>query len=418
MTETPGTDAPLSAAQAQVNWLVDASARAPMTDTEIHDHIAAPLLAASGGPNAFNAVLHQLGPITLRRIVESGEDHVQAAVSGRDGDYLLRVRVDPSGLVNDVSLTPDEAPLSSWTQVDDMLADLGARVSFAATRIGPDGRCELVHGVRADTQRPIGSAFKLYVLGALAQAVDEQRASWDESLAIRDDYKSLPSGRLQDCPAGTTVTMAEFADCMISLSDNTATDHLIHRLGQDAVVHQMDVFGHQQPRANIPCLTTKAFFQLKANQYPARADEYLALPEHHRSAALRELERLPLPDVRETWPQPRRIDQIEWFASPIDICNAYAALWRFDQPEIGHALALNDDGLNLAPSRFPTVWYKGGSEPGVITLNYLARTSDDRTLATSLMVSDAGTAPDKVGTALKGQAVIRGAFDLLTAEGV
>lgn len=416
MNETPGMDAPSSTAQAQADWLVDGSARVPMTETEIQGHIAAPLLAASGGPNAFNEVLHQLGPLTLNKIIESGPDHVQAAVSGRDGDYLLRVRVTPSGLVDDVSLTPDEAPLSSWTQVDDMLTELGARVSFAAAWIGPDGRCELVHGVRADTQRPIGSAFKLYVLGALAQAVGEQRASWDELLAIRDDHKSLPSGRLQDLPAGTTVTMAEFADCMISLSDNTATDHLIHRLGRDVVVRQLDLFGHQQSRANIPCLTTKAFFHLKVNQYPARADEYLALPEHHRSVALRELERLPLPDVRETWPHPRKIDQIEWFASPIDICNAYAALWRFDQPEIDHALTLNDDGLNLAPSRFPTVWYKGGSEPGVITLNYLAHTSDDRTLVTSLMVSDTDTAPDKAGVALKGQTIVRGAFDLLTSQ--
>ncbi|MEU1631020.1 serine hydrolase [Streptomyces sp. NPDC020096] len=417
MSETPGTDAPSSTAQAQVDWLVDASARVPLTGTEIHGHIAAPLLTASGGPNAFNAVLHQLGPLTLNKILESGPGHVQAAVSGRDGDYLLRVRVASSGLVDDVSLTPDEAPLSSWAQVNDMLTELGARVSFAAARIGPDGRCELVHGVRADTQRPIGSAFKLYVLGALAQAVSERRASWDEPLAIRDDYKSLPSGRLQDYPAGTTVTMAEFADCMISLSDNTATDHLIHRLGPDAVVRQLDLFGHQQSRANIPCLTTKAFFHLKVNQYPARADEYLALPESHRSAALRELERFPLPDVRETWPHPRKIDQIEWFASPIDICNAYAALWRCDQPEIDHALTLNDDGLNLAPSRFPTVWYKGGSEPGVITLNYLAHTSEDRTLVSSLMVSDTETAPDKVGIALKGQTIIRGAFDLLTSQG-
>ncbi|MGH3759137.1 hypothetical protein [Actinophytocola sp.] len=45
----------------------------------------------------------------------------------------------------------------------------------------------------------MGSAFKLYVLGAVA----EGRPSWDRELAIREDRKSLPSGAPQDEPPGT-----------------------------------------------------------------------------------------------------------------------------------------------------------------------------------------------------------------------
>ncbi|WP_192784103.1 serine hydrolase [Nonomuraea angiospora] len=157
-------------------------------------------------------------------------------------------------------------------------------MSFAAARIEPDGQCRIAHGLDADTQRPIGSAFKLYVLGALAQAVAEGRLSWNERLAIRDDHKSLPSGTLQNRPAGTMLALSEYADHMISISDNTATDHLIHRLGRDAVRRQLSLFGHREPDANVPILTTKAFFQLKAASDQDRTRQYLALPAHRRTA--------------------------------------------------------------------------------------------------------------------------------------
>ncbi|MFI7610948.1 serine hydrolase [Nonomuraea terrae] len=201
--------------------------------------------------------------------------------------------------MDSLRLTPDEPKPNSWTEIDTWLAELGAGVSFAAARIEPDGQCRIAHGLDADTQRPIGSAFKLYVLGALAQAVAEGRLSWNEQLAIRDDYKSLPSGTLQNRPAGTMLPLSEDADHMISISDNTATDHLIHRLGRDAVQRQLSLFGHRQPDANVPILTTKAFFQLKATSDQDRARQYLALPTHQRLAAVLELERLPLPGVHE-----------------------------------------------------------------------------------------------------------------------
>ncbi|SEO52155.1 serine hydrolase [Amycolatopsis saalfeldensis] len=397
----------------QLDWLVAASTRAPLPDNEIRQRIAPSLVDGSGGPDGINAALAGVGPLTVHSILATRRDQAQAAVRGRAGDYLLTVHVDAAGLVHDLRLTPDEAKPASWTEIDTQLAGLGTRVSFAAAEIDPDGRCRIVHGVDAETRRPIGSAFKLYVLGALAQAVAEGRASWDEPLAIRDEWKSLPSGTMQNRPAGASFPLSEFADLMISISDNTATDHLIHRLGRDAVQRQVSLFGHRQPRANVPFLTTKAFFRLKAASETARA-QYLALHQQdERAAAVLELERLPLPDVRETWPQPRDIDQIEWFASPADICRAYAGLLRLDQPGVHHALSRNDDGLNLDVSQFPAVWYKGGSEPGVVTLHYLARTADGRALGASFMASDPIAAPDTITLTAKAQSVIRGMFHLL-----
>jgi hypothetical protein len=360
-----------------LEWLVAASTRAPLPDDEIRARVAPSLVDGSGGPAGINAALAAVGPLTFRANRSDGN---QVPVRGPAGDFRLTVQVDAAGLVNDLQLTPDEAQPASWAALDARLAGLGPRVAFAAAEI--DGECRIVHGLDADTQRPIGSAFKLYVLGALAQAIADGRASWDEPLEIRDEWKSLPSGTLQNHPAGTVFPLSEFAALMISISDNTATDHLIHRLGRDAVERQLSRFGHARPEANVPFLTTKAFFRIKAPS-------------------------------GQLWPQPKDIDEVEWFASPSDICRAYAGLLRFDRTEVGNALSRNDDGLDLDTAAFPSVWYKGGSEPGVVTLHYLARTADGRARAVSLMVSDPDTILDTLPLIAEAQSIIRGAFHLL-----
>jgi hypothetical protein len=133
-----------------------------------------------------------------------------------------------------------------------------------------------------------------------------------------------------------------------------------------------------------------------------------------RGAALPALEQIPR-DKLSGWTQPEDVDQLEWFASPDDICRAYSGLAQENaRPEdhgIGAALSINDGGIALPRSQYPTVWFKGGSEPGVLTLNYLVRTSDGRTLVASVMLSNPKTASTDTGvvTAL---AVGRGVIQL------
>ena len=396
----------------QLEWAVDASKRAPVPEDEIRLHVSTALLTAVGGPAGINTALANLGPLTVDRIVSSRPEDVQAEVHGTVDAYLLDFHVDAAGLLDDIQAAPNNPVPTSWAEIDSRLAGLAPRVSFAAAEIGADGRCRVVHGVNQDVPRPLGSAFKLYVLGALGKAVADGRASWTEQLAIRDDWKSLDSDGLQQLPAGTELTLAAYADKMISASDNTATDHLIHRLGRDAVRRQFALFGNRQ--VNVPLLSTKALFELKAGaEYPARADAYLALPREARPAAVEELERLPLIGLGQ-WAQPRKIDQVEWLGSPVDICRALSGLQKENQPEIGHALSLYDGGLG---SEFPTVWYKGGSEPGVLTMSYLVRSADDRTLATSILLSNPDVPFDENHVSAWGSTIAKGAVRLLATLG-
>lgn len=411
-TTTTGTPA------RQLAWLADASRRLPVSDTELRQHIDATMLTGLGGPAKVNQTLAQFAPLTVGKTLRSTSDSVQALVTDRTQTYVAKVTVDSAGLLSGLHFTPYLAAPTSWSAVDTQLAALAPNASMASTEIDKHGRCHPVHGVNADTAHPLGSAFKLYVLGALADAVAAHTASWDEKLAIRDDWKSLPSGQLQNEPAGTELTLRTYADYMISISDNTATDHLIHRLGRPAVEAELAKLGNADPAADMPFLTTREMFAMKGHDYPTLANRYVAASADQRRAMLPELDAVPRTEITG-WKNPENLDTIEWFGSPNDICRAYAGLWQRSRTHglapVGQALSLDDEGVGLPQSGYPDVWYKGGSEPGVLTMNFLAHTRDGRTFVTSVMLTDTAHPFDEATVVPKILALVRGGFTLAAA---
>jgi beta-lactamase class A len=402
-------------AEEQLAWLVQASAHQPIPTADITAHVAPVAITAAGGAAALSQTFAAFGQLTVEQTVTQTPTEVRVIASTAIGTAMVTLAVDGTGLIEGLQLSPYMATPTSWAQLDSSLKSLAPQVSFATSVLSPGGQCRVVNGIAANTQRPLGSAFKLYVLGALGQAVADHRASWNEQLAIHDQWKSLPSGVMQNYPAGTEFTLAQYADNMISISDNTAADHLIHFLGRDAVQAQLFRFGNSRPQSDIPFLTTRDLFVFKGDQYPKLADAYLALPRPLRPAGLAAADQVPLADV-QVWPTPEDINQLEWFASPTDICRAYAGLWRENaqpgQSAIGTALSINDGGLGLDPSAYPTVWYKGGSEPGVLTMNFLVRAADGKIVVTSVMLGNPTANINEwtaIGTA---EAAVRGAVAL------
>ena len=419
-----GTTVPASAtrvaqvtAEAQLQWVVDASARVPIPAAEQRQHLSSSFLDAIGGTDNFNAVLGQLGPLALQELLVRTPARVQAITGSAQGLLLVTLAVDAAGLVEFLLFLP--APPRSWAELDARLHALAPRVSFAASVIDTSGHCRPLHAVDAGTTQPLGSAFKLYVLGALARAVTDGRVSWDEQLAIREEWKSMPSGVLQDAPAGTMLPLREYANYMISISDNTATDHLIHLLGREAVQRQLFRFDNDAAISNIPFLTTRELFALKGFRYPTIADGYLALPRPLRAHALPLIGQIPRSEIKP-WTQPRKIDQIEWFGSPRDMCRAYAGLWQQNaQPglaPVGAALSINDGGIGLDRARYPVVWFKGGSEPGVLTSNHLALTADGQVLVTSIMLANPAAPFDHATVLNELSAIARGGIELADEE--
>lgn len=82
------------------------------------------------------------------------------------------------------------------------------------------------------------STIKVPVLIAFFQEVDAGRIRLDEKLIMRKDLIATESGDMQYLPPGAQFTALETATKMITISDNTATNMLIDRLGGIQAVNQ------------------------------------------------------------------------------------------------------------------------------------------------------------------------------------
>ena len=276
-----------------------------------------------------------------------------------------------------------------------------------------------MHSIDPGTAAPIGAAFKLYVLAALGHAVASGTVRWNQPLTVTAQLKSLPAGELQNEPDGTQVSVLDTAAAMTSLSDNTATDMLINLVGRSAVEDALTTTGMANPALDRPLLTTREIFVLKLRQWPALAARYISANEPSRRTLLAStVDRAPLPAVAAagSWIAPRDINSLEYFASASDICRAYASLAalaaRPGLAQIGQVLSLNDDSLALDPAQWKTTWFKGGSEPGVLTMAYLATTRTGHSYVVTVLAEDPSQPIDETIAVPVMLSAIKGAFTL------
>ena len=372
----PGTPA-----GSQLQWVLDHGATA--TDTEISAHVTT-AFAAAVPPDKFRSVQAQLGRLRVKAVRSSTATHLVAAVTPTAGAGLvvtIDVEAAASHRIASLLFTTDVAAApSTWTAVDQRLARLAPRASVFAAELAADGTLTPVHSLDPEVSRPLGSAFKLYVLGALIKAVKSGRIQWDDELTITDAIKSLPTGQLQDRPAGTKVTVEEAATLMISISDNTAADLLADRLGRPAIEATLEPMGMgaDSQRRTEPFLTTGELFRLKWGP-PGPLSGYAAATVSGRERILRALPSA-LPAVSAVNPdQPVGIDDAEWFASPAELARAQAWIdGQRDQPGLEPLAAIlqTNPGVPFDHATWPTFAFKGGSEPGVVTLSWLLRRKD------------------------------------------
>ncbi|MDZ4744853.1 MAG: serine hydrolase [bacterium] len=257
---------------------------------------------------------------------------------------------------------------------------------FASLHIVNIATNSTIVSYNADMSLPIGSAFKLYVLGELARAIDEGEHKWDEVVTLDTAIFSLPSGTLQTWPHGSPVTLHTLATMMISISDNTATDALIHVLTAKKVEAVQAEMGHKNPDKNSPFLTTRELFLLKFTQRGDAASRYARSTRDVRAGILKdEIHKTSLDSISLV-SRPILPDSVEWFATTKGM--VAAMVWLRNQGEksccnqLRGILAVNA-GLDINVEMFPYVGYKGGSEPGVMNMTYLLRRKDNTWFALS-----------------------------------
>jgi beta-lactamase class A len=382
------------AASRQLQWVVAALNRGSNPGAaEIAQHFS-PAFLKVVSPAQLVAALTPLARQDLTiagAFSREGNFELAAELRGYAGvRFRATISVSPvsPNLIEGLLFTPIAGALASWSAVDAALERLAPHASLYA---GDAGGGE-VHALNAAAPGAIGSAFKLYVLGALANAVARGRLHWTSELAIRNSWKSLPSGNMRLEPAGTRFTLLHYAQQMISLSDNTAADHLIGLLGRGAVEAQLAALGNQHAALDEPFLTTRELFALKLAAPPSLTAEFASADSAERTRLLAQVDRLtPTLAQAADWTTPREIGKIEWFASPADLARAIAALVaeasRPGLAPLREILSINP-GIAFDHATWPYVAYKGGSEPGVLSTTWYLRRSDGRAFVLSIVLND------------------------------
>jgi beta-lactamase class A len=92
--------------------------------------------------------------------------------------------------------------------------------------------------INGDRAFPAASTIKLPILIAFFQDLDAGKVSLNETLVMRRDLITGGSGEMQDRPVGTKFSARETVTKMITISDNTATNMIIDRLGGIAKLNQ------------------------------------------------------------------------------------------------------------------------------------------------------------------------------------
>lgn len=278
------------------------------------------------------------------------------SISGQDGEFVIQlenadvpalIALDTEGRITGLRLQ-EAIPLASLEEHGETVTGLPGETALLIISNGED---HIAHN--ADVPLAIGSAAKLAILNTAMEAVTEGRLKWEQTIELDEAWRSLPTGILQDWPAATPVTLATIANLMISMSDNTATDAMIHLVGRDAI--------EQITPENAPFLTTRELFTLKAEENTELYEKWANGDAAERVDLLASLESVPLPSVAKLVSHPTL--KAEWYFTARQLCQLMEAVK--DEP----ALAINP-GL-ASPDEWQKIAYKGGSETGV--LNFTTR---------------------------------------------
>ncbi|AEF41102.1 serine hydrolase [Hoyosella subflava] len=416
-----GISLPETPAGQQVSWFLEASSQPPIPPDEFTERMS-PEFLAEISPEVINEVLMAVGPLEPTEVQSATDDAIVVSINSADGQLTLTLRVNDDGMIDTLNLAPalniPDAP-ESWGSLTERLESLAPEASFIAARLNDDGACESAHDVRADDVMPIASMFKVYVLEAVQRAIDAGDLTWESTIAVTEDNRSWPTGFLQDEEPGTEVTVAEAAGLMISFSDNTASDMLLEAVGREAV-EEVVAETSANADANRPMLTTQEMFKLKIVDYPQLADQFSGGGEAERRSLLNTtVADTPLPELAaaEPWTSSRHIDSIGWFGSASDMCAAFGSLHEIGDENVAAAMSDNDGGVALG-AEWTSVWYKGGSEPGVTALGYLAENDADETYVVVVLTNapdtDVPEMEESEARITEMMSLARGAFTLMT----
>jgi beta-lactamase class A len=104
------------------------------------------------------------------------------------------------------------------------------------------------YGLTPDEPVRTASTIKLAIMVECFAEAAQGKLKWTEPITVRGDEKVSGSGLVQDFSNGDQLPIRDMVDLMIVVSDNTATNLILNRIGGNAVNARMAELGLRQTR--------------------------------------------------------------------------------------------------------------------------------------------------------------------------
>jgi beta-lactamase class A len=113
------------------------------------------------------------------------------------------------------------------------------------------------YDLRADAPVPTASTIKLPIMVELFAEAEEGKLDWNQKLELTDNDKVSGSGVLTELSGGDLLPIRDLMHLMIVVSDNTATNLILERIGGNAVNQRMAQLGLTQTAVMRKIMQTK-----------------------------------------------------------------------------------------------------------------------------------------------------------------
>lgn len=136
------------------------------------------------------------------------------------------------------------------TQIEGMIRSVEGEVGVAAKHI-ETGEEITING---DMYFPMASVFKVPVFVEIMAQIKEGRFTLDDEISIQKTDQHLGSGYLSDLDApGIKLSVRNLINLMMMISDNSATDILLTKVGAENVNNRLRSFGLEKITVDRTC---------------------------------------------------------------------------------------------------------------------------------------------------------------------
>ena len=167
--------------------------------------------------------------------------------------------------------------MSLETEIRSITENSGAEMAVSALHLESGQRAD----VDADRIYPLCSVLKIPVLVEAFRQIEEGRFALDDRWELTTAEKNLPSGILVFFDDGLAPTVKDLLTLMIIISDNTATDMVMHRLGKGSVTRTMHNLGLTD--IHVPLTIRELFDDLLPSADPTQDMLALATAPRNRT---------------------------------------------------------------------------------------------------------------------------------------